>query len=360
MKLAKALFWLGLLAVIAGGVYWLAHTRKAGGEDAGDEDQEAPVTVETAKIERKTLAEPETAYGSVVAQPARVRVVSAAFETRVLHVLVAPGQVVRKQDPLVEMEPSSAAQLELRQAMNSAEAAKRDLEQTRSRFDLKLATNQDLGAAEKAANDANLQLASLQQAGLGTASTIPADMDGIVAKVDVQNGQIVPPGGALVETIAADDIEAKLGVEQEDLPVLKEGTKVVITPVQGENLVTGTVRLVTHSTNTDTRLVDVYVSLPPGSGLLLNSYVKGTFNRVAEGALVAPGAAVASDEDGYCVYTVEDRKAVRRAVEPGLEAGDEIELTGTGLLEGQTVVTTGSHELKDGDEVETAVENKDK
>jgi multidrug efflux pump subunit AcrA (membrane-fusion protein) len=116
------------------------------------------------------------------------------------------------------------------------------------------------------------------------------------------------------------------------------------------------VRLVTQATSTDTRLVDVYVSLPPGSGLLLNSYVKGTFNRVADGALVAPSAAVEADEDGYCVYTVEDKKAVRQAVEPGLEADGEVELTGTGLAEGQTVVTTGGREVKDGEEVETAAE----
>ena len=356
MKIAKALLWLALAAAVAGGIYWFVHPRKAGVADAGDDEKEGPVEVEVAKIERKTLAEPETAYGSVIAQPARVQVVSSAFETRVLHVLVAPGQLVKKGDPLVEIEPSSAAQLQLRQAMNSADAAKRDLEQTRSRFDLKLATNQDLGTSEKAANDAALQLASLRQAGLGTANSIPAESDGIVAKVDVQNGQIVPAGGAYVETIAADDIEAKLGIEQADLPALKAGAAVEITSVQGGSPVAGAVRLVTQATSTDTRLVDVYVSLPPGSGLLLNSYVKGTFNRVADGALVAPSAAVEADEDGYCVYTVEDKKAVRQAVEPGLEADGEVELTGTGLAEGQTVVTTGGREVKDGEEVETAAE----
>jgi membrane fusion protein (multidrug efflux system) len=360
MKLAKMFFWLVLLAVIAGGLYWLAQRRTGVSEEAADDEKEGPVTVEVAKIERKTLSEPETAYGSVIAQPSRVQVVSVAFETRVRHVLVAPGEVVKKGQALVEIQPSAAAQLELRQAMNSADAAKRDLEQTRSRFTMKLATNQDLGTAEKAANDAELQLASLQQAGLGTANGIPADMDGIVAKVDVQGGQIVPSGGALVETVAADDIEAKLGVEQEDLPALREGTEVEITRVQGGSPVPGTVRLVTHRTDMDTRLVDLYVSLPPGSGLFLDSYVKGIFNRVAPGALVAPSAAVESDEDGYCVYTVEGGKAVRRAVNPGLEADGEVELTGTGLAEGQMVVTTGSHEVKDGDEVETAAENREK
>jgi len=350
MKFAKPLLLLTLLLAVAGGIYWLVQARKDHGGDAGDE-KEAPAVVEVAKIERKSLSQPVDAYGSVIAQPARVQVVAAAFEVRVRHVLAAPGQAVKKGDPLAEIDPSAASQLQLRQAMNTAGAATRDLAQTQSRFNMKLATNQDLGAAQKAANDAALQLASLQQAGLGGDNEVRAEMDGIVEKVDVQNGQIVPSGGALVETVAADDIEAKLGIEPEDLDALREGTPVEIAPVQGGNAVEGRVRLVTHRTNTDTRLVDVYVSLPQGSGLLLDSYVKGTFQRTAAAALVVPRAALESDEDGYCVFAVENKKAVRCAVQPGLEAGEEMQVTGTGLHEGQTIVTTGGRELKDGDDV---------
>jgi multidrug efflux pump subunit AcrA (membrane-fusion protein) len=105
--------------------------------------------------------------------------------------------------------------------------------------------------------------------------------------------------------------------------------------------------------------VDVYVSLPQGSGLLLDSYVKGMFNRVAHDALVVPGAAVEADESGYCVFTVENGKAVRHGVEPGLAADGEIEISGTGLSEGTTVVTTGGRELSEGDAVEPSAEGKE-
>jgi len=360
MKIAKAMFWLAGLALILGGMYWLAVEHKGSSADAGDEDQEAPVPVEVAKIEKKTLAEPRVAYGSVVAQPARVQTISAAFESMVRRVLVAPGQSIKKGDALAEIEPSAVAQLTLRQAMNAAEAAERDLEQTRSRFAMKLATNQDLGTSEKEANDAQLQLQSLQQTGLGMSDTIRAPMDGIVAKVDVQNGELAPSGTALVETVAADDIEVKLGVQEGDLGSLKEGSPVEIESEQSGTPATGAVRLVTHRIDTDTRLIDVYVSLPQGSGLLLDDYVKGTFKRVADGALVVPTAAVESDEDGYCVFTVADGIAARHGVEPGLEADDQVAITGSGLAEGETVATTGSHELSDGDKVEEAGKDAEK
>jgi RND family efflux transporter MFP subunit len=357
MRKGKIIFWIVLIAVLAAGYFFVS--REGGSDATVDADKDAPVPVSVASIRRATISEPVTAYGSVVAQPARLEILAAAFETRVRHILVAPGQVVRKGDALVEAQPSAAAELQWRQAANAADAATRDLEQTRARFDMKLATNQDLGTSEKEANDAQLQLDSLKQAGLGSDNLLRAGSDGIVAKVDAQDGQVVPVGGALLETVAADAIEAKLGIEPGDMGLLKPGTPVEIAPVQGGPAVQGAVRLVTLRTDTDTQLVDVYVSLPQGSGLLLDSYVKATFHRVAQNALVAPSASLEQGEDGFCVFTVSDQKAVRQSVVQGLQDGDSVEVTGTGLHEGQTVVTTGAHELEDGDALTTGGEARD-
>src|SRR5579862_7390929 len=142
MKFKKALPWLALLAAAAAGIHWFSQARSQRSADETGKD-ESPAQVEVATIRRKTIGEVLTAYGSVIAQPSRIQVVAVAFETRVTHILVAPGEAVKKGDPLVEIEPSVAAQLQLHQAMNAAAATQHSLEQTRSRFNLKLATNQD-------------------------------------------------------------------------------------------------------------------------------------------------------------------------------------------------------------------------
>src|SRR5438552_11772679 len=186
--------------------------------------------VQVAKVERKTITEKVIAYGSVVAQPGKTHSVSVAFETRVQHILVAPGQFVQENDPLTEIELSPAAQLQFQQAKNAEEAARKELKQTQERFNLKLATNQDLSAAEKTARDAEAQLTTLQRAGAGGDNRIHADMAGVVAKVDAQDGQIVPAGGPLVEIVAENEIEAKIGVEAEDLSAAKECASAEIIP----------------------------------------------------------------------------------------------------------------------------------
>jgi membrane fusion protein, multidrug efflux system len=193
MKNKRIIIGAVVVVLIAGGLAWIAQRIGVGKE----EKKTGPVPqVQVAKVERKTITEKVVAYGSVVAQPGKTHSVSIAFETRVRHILVAPGQFVHENDPLIEIELSPGAQVQFQQAKNAAEAARKELKQTQERFNLKLATNQELSAAEKTARDAEAQLTALQRAGAGGDNRVRSDMSGVIAKVDAQDGQIVPPGGA--------------------------------------------------------------------------------------------------------------------------------------------------------------------
>src|SRR2546430_12233662 len=159
------------------------------------EKKSGPIAqVQVAKVQRKVISEKTVVYGSVVAQPGKTHSVSVAFETRVRHILVAPGQFVQENDPLTEVELSPAAQLQFQQAKNAAEAARKELKQTQDRFNLKLATNQDLSAAEKTARAAEAQLTTLQRAGAGGDNRIHADMAGGGGREKVHNEPSVGVG----------------------------------------------------------------------------------------------------------------------------------------------------------------------
>lgn len=321
-----------------------------------EEKAAGPVAqVQVAKVGRKTITEKVIAYGSVVAQPGKTHSVSVAFETRVRHILVAPGQFVQENDPLTEIEPSPAAQLQFQQAKNAAEAARKGLKQTQERFNLKLATNQDLSAAEKTARDAEAQLTALQRTGAGGDNRIHADMAGVIAKVNVQDGQIVAAGSPLVEIVAENEIEVKLGVEPEDLSAAQTGAPIPIFPVNDPTAakVDGSIRLVTRRIDPATRLVDVYVALPEGTKLLLDGYVRGEIQRTEKDALVVPRSAVLPNESReYEVFTVANNRAVRHAVKIGAENPKEVQLIAEDLHDGDSVVTVGNYELEDGMAVE--------
>src|SRR5438105_10614367 len=352
MKKTRIIIGVLALVLIVGGLVWLAQRFGVGKE----EKKARPVPeVQVAKVERKTITETVVVYGSVVAQPGKTHSVSIAFETRVRHILVAPGQFVQENDPLTEVELSPGAQVQFQQAKNAAEAARKELKQTQDRFNLKLATNQDLSAAEKTARDAEAQLTSLQRAGAGGDNRIHADMAGVVAKVNVQDGQIVAPGSPLVEIVAENEIEVKLGVEAEDLLAAQEGASVTIFPVNDPTAdkVEGTVRLVTRRIDPTTRLVDVYVALPEGTKLLLDGYVRGELERTEKEALVVPRSAVLPNESlEFEVFTVANNRAVKHTVKIGAENSQEMQVIADDLHPGDPVVTVGNYELEDGMAVE--------
>jgi len=273
----------------------------------------------------------------------------------VRHILVAPGQFVQENDPLTEIEPSPAAQLQMQQAKNASEAAQKELNQTQERFKLKLATNQDLSAAEKTARDAEAQLTSLQRAGAGADNRIRAGQAGVVAKVDVQDGQIVSAGNPLVEIVAENEIEVKLGVEAEDLPAVPPGAAISIFPINDPTAsqAEGSVRLITRRIDPATRLVDAYVSLPEGTKLLLDGYVRGEVQHTEKNALVVPRSAVLPNESrSYDIFTVANGKAVKHTVKVGLQNPDQVQIIGDDLHENDSVVTVGNSQLEEGMAVE--------
>lgn len=335
---------------------FLAALALAGCSRAPEETEavEPVVQIETAPIKRQTLSETTTIYGNVVAEPGKLHVISSPYETQVRHVLVSPGQPVKKDDGLLEVNASTATELLVKQARLGLESANKELQQTKERFDLKLATNQDLNQAQKAAADAELQLNNLNAAGAGTDNVIRATAEGVAATISAQDGQVIPAGTSFMEIVSSDEIEVKFGVESGDAAILQPGDVVTITAVNQPETdpVEGNVRLVTRRINPATRLVDVYVSLPAGSGLLLDAFVRGELKKTVKDALTVPATAVLPDAEESTVFTVKDGHAIRHVVTVGVQTEKEVQISGDELAEGEAVIITGNYGLEDGAAVE--------
>lgn len=346
-----------VLILLSVGIIGYSFSRNAsehGEAQGGGTEESKPVAqVETAAVEHKSISETLTAYGGVVAAPGKTQFIAVSFESRVKHILVSAGQVIKKGDVLLEIEGTAASVLQLQQAESTNEEAHKELEQAKKRFAMKLATNQELYQAEKAAADADLQLNSLRKYGVDSAGEIRSGTAGIVAKVDVEDGQIAGSGAPLIELIANDDIEVKLGAEPEDIGKIATGQKVGISLVNdvGSPTIEGTVRLVTQRVNPTDRLVDVYVSLPPRTRLLLAAYVRGEIAVASRETLVVPREAVLPNDSDFTLYLVHDARAIEKKVKLGLGTASEVEIIDSAIKEGDRVVTVGNRELSDGMEI---------
>jgi membrane fusion protein (multidrug efflux system) len=341
-----------IVVVVATGMYlWFLRSGRSTREEngAGRQATEAVASVKTAAVRTGTIEETLMVYGEIVPAPGSVQSVSSPFESRVLRVMVNVGQDVAEGEPLLELEPSPDTYLKFQQAQNTDEAAKRALKHMQDRFNLKLATNDQLLQAQQASRQAELDLQSLKQRGISGPRTIRADVKGLVSSVSVQDGAIVPAGNPLLQLVTQRRLEARLGVESEDIERVRTGMPVSISfvNVPASPALAGTVRKISHAVNAASRVVDVFVSLPPSGRLLLSQSVLGKITVASVQGLIVPRSAVLPEEDKFVLFTVVNGHAVKHVVRVSLQNSQEISVTAPDLHAGEPVVVLGNYELKD-------------
>ena len=288
----------GLLAIgalVAGGYWWFYYGQKTAGDESSAGKAEEPVaTVKVAPIKNGTVVEEIAIYGTVVPAAGAVQIFSVPYESRVHRILVAEAQRVSHGDTLLELEPSPDTTLQTQQARNDYESAKKALEYMQQRFDLKLATNDQLLQTKQALEQAQAKLESLRQRGSEGPRTMRADVAGLVSKVAVQEGAIISAGAPMVEMVAQSRLEVRLGVEPAYIDKVKPGQEISLMRLNGtgSDKIVSHIRKVSRAADATTRLVQVFTDLPSPANFLLNEYIMGKIAIASAQGLIVPRSAV--------------------------------------------------------------------
>ena len=164
--------------------------------------------------------------------------------------------------------------------------------------------------------------------------------DGIVASIDVKEGDSVTDGTLLVTVVdTGAGMSLKLSVDELDIPYVHPGQQVRISAdALPDAMFTGVVEKIAPLGNTENSVTtyDVYVKLTGG----IDERIKGGMNVTAEivissaqNALTIPTDALRKDEAGWYVTLEDGGKA---AVEIGVMNDSRVQIL-SGLAEGQTV-----------------------
>ena len=344
----KILIFLSVLAVVVLGWFLLRHRRAAAAEEAAGKPA---ARVETAVLKEQAIAQTIEVFGVVAAAPSGDRVTAAPYDCVVQKIHVGVGATVAAGDVLLEIGPSPDAKLAFDSARSGLALVTKALAAAQERYDLKLATSQDLLAAQQAAEDAKLKADSFAARGLGGDGRITAPAAGVVSKLDVFAGALTPLGTALVTVSTGGQLEARLGVEAADVASVAAGQPVTLESsnrAEAEK-VSATVRTVGAALDPATGAAEVRVAVPVGAALLLGEHVRAAIEiKRKDRALVAPRSAVLPDDDKQVLFTVKDGKAVKHEVKTGLATDELVEVAGEGLHAGDAVVMLGNYELEDG------------
>lgn len=316
--------------------------------------------MQTVRAQRGAISQPVRAYGMVAASASTVTTINVPYIARVVQIRVQPGQTVTRGTPLVVVQADPAAVLAAAQARSAVTLARGELARTQSLFDKGLATQSQLAAARKSADDARQTLAAQNQSGVVSGNKIvTAPFDGVVIQLSVAQGDQVQAGAAILQLTggAGNDMRANvtLGVEPSDAAQIHADDLVTLhglSATLAKEAVDGRVVLVGASIDPQSQLVDVGANVP----LERSAFIPGT--RVSADIAtrsgvhwIVPRAAVLKGDKGAYLFQVDARNKARRvAVAIQVENGDLYGVDGE-LDQTQALVVSGNYELENGSAV---------
>ncbi len=289
---------------------------------------------------------------------------------RVQRLAVSEGDRVRKGELLAlirgELQTEGVRQAEaaLAAAMANRDGVRDNLNRVRPVVKAGAASKSQLEALEAQYRAAEAQVRQAR-AGLASATAqqervqITSPIDGMVANVNVREGDMVAGQAPLMTVVQPEKLKAVLRVPERHFLRVRRDNPVVVSPLAARDTeVSGKVTLVSPMVDRMTRTGKVEVHIDNKEGrLMAGSAIRAALELSRRtGALLLPAEAVLltseTERTGKAyVFVVDGSKAVRREVSVGVRTGDKFEII-EGLAEGEQVVVKGATFLRDGNPIE--------
>jgi membrane fusion protein (multidrug efflux system) len=310
-----------------------------------------PAAVSTADARELAWQPALHSVGSFVATQGIV--VSAQLDGVVKEIAFEPGSAVEAGRLLVQQDVSTE-QAELASAEAAATLAELNLARAQELRAGGSNTKSDLDGALAASAQARANVAAIKS--MIEKKTIRAPFAGKVGIRQVNLGQFLRSGAAIVPLQALDPIFFDFALPQQEAARVAAGQKVDITVDAFPGRVfAGTVSALNPNVDEATRTLQVQATLDNGDGRLQ----PGMFGSAevllpaAEKVVTIPLSAIVYNPYGNAVYVVEpaapDQGLVARQqfVQTGAMRGDQVAIT-KGVRAGATVVTAGQLKLRNG------------
>ena len=315
-----------------------------------------PEAVTTIVAKREQWPSALAAIGTVTA--VRGVTVSADLSGIVARINFESGQAVRQGDVLVELDTrQERAQLAAAEAQR--DLARLSLERMRGLQAQGVAPQADLDQADAAQKEADARVGEIKAT--IERKTIRAPFPGILGIRQINLGQYLSEGAAIVPLQELDPIYVTFSVPQQQIGNLKIGAPVQVSAEAAGVSAAGRVTAVDSVVDAGTRNVQVQATLRnPAGKLRPGMFVQTSLSLGAsEGVVALPASAISYAPYGDSVFVVEDMKdpkdpkgqtyrGVRQQfVKVGAGRGDRVAVL-SGLKPGDEVVTSGVFKLRNG------------
>jgi membrane fusion protein (multidrug efflux system) len=334
-----------------------------------------PETVTTARVQAASWGESLTATGSLEAVQGVT--VGAELAGKVAKIAFTPGAKVKQDELLVQLD-TAAEEAQLRVAETNQDLAKITQRRMATLIAKGMIAQADYDSAE-----ANFKQLAAQADNMRAAiakKTIRAPFTGRLGIRQVNLGQILHDGDAIVTLQRMDPIFVNFQLPQQELSRIRTGFAITLnSDALGGHHPTGTITTINPEVDGTTRNIRVQGTVANNEELLRpGMFATVTVTLPGENkVLTLPATAVLYAPYGDSVFVVEEQKAPGGSVQAsqvppdkggkglvlrqqfvrlGEKRGDFVAIN-EGVKQGETVVTTGVFKLRNGESV--VVDNSD-
>lgn len=207
----------------------------------------------------------------------------------------------------------------------------------------------DLALSQAQGRDIEVRLARTQ---------IKAPKAGIVSRRNAKLGAMATLAAVepLFKIIAEGAIELEADVAEVELPNLKVGQAVAVTPAGSDKPLEGTIRLISPEVDKASRLGRLRISLTGNPSVAIGSFARGVIETGRKTGIVLPLSAITYARGGAMVQAVKDGRVTTKKVTLGLIGGGRAEIA-SGLAEGESVVARAGTFVRDGDAITPVATN---
>ena len=309
----------------------------------GGGDGPPPARVQIVSAEPGAIPRTISSVGSIKSPD--MTTVASEIESRVLELDVPEGRPVERDHILVQLDDSEA-RAALRVAGARLQNAQDRLRRLQSLRDESVSSEQayddaksEFDAAKAARDEAQTRLEK---------TTIRAPFDGVLGLRQVNLGQYVDGGTAIVEITQVDPLELVFSIPQRFVGELELGQKVLGVVGRCGPEFEGAVDVIDPRVDPTTRSVRLQASIPNPKGVLYPGMAVSLRLIVGEieDAILVPQEAIVRQGTRHIVYTLDDEdRAQQQTVTLGRFFEDAVHVR-DGIPAGARVVAAGQQKLR--------------
>lgn len=346
LKKIKSYYWIILLPIISS-IYSISCGNKANTKSANIEAVPSDtVAVKTIQIKPGEIKVVKTYTGTLEGE--KQANVVAKISERITGIKVKVGDEVKLGEVILTLDKSGVTS-QYYQARAGFLNAEKDFNRMNELY--------KAGAVSQQMVDGTRTSYEIAKANFDAAKAsveLTAPINGIVTAVNSNIGDLSVPGVPLISIANINKMKVIFSAGEEDIPNFAVGQKAEIySEIKPNEIRQGKIVQISKSANIQSRSFDLKTLFPNTADLW---FKPGMFCRVNvelqrhSKVLIVPNMAIINSQNTTALYVIIEGQAHLRQVKAGITDGSFTEIT-EGLSEGETVVTLGINNLKNGSAV---------